>query len=147
MTNLFIEAEYEKLFIKKIEDLGYERINQNDIRRESKRSPLAADLLRDSLRKINPDLSDDLIDQAFFKINHIDAGLLVNRNEIFFDYLQNGVEVTSYEDGESKTTRAYLIDYLNPEANSFIVSNQLTILGKDTRRPDVLIYVNGSLLL
>lgn len=147
MTNLFIEAEYEKLFIKKIEDLGYERINQNDIRRESKRSPLAADLLRDSLRKINPDLSDDLIDQAFFKINHIDAGLLVNRNEIFFDYLQNGVEVTSYEDGESKTTRAYLIDYLNPEANSFIVSNQLTILGKDTRRPDVLIYVNGMPLV
>ena len=147
MTEVLLEKGFEEIFIKAIEDLGYQRIDQTMIRRESKRSALAADFLRDALRKINPELSDELIDQAVFKINNIDAGLLVNRNETFFDYLQNGVEVTSYEDGETKTTRAYLIDYENPEANSFVVSNQLTIEGKDTRRPDVLIYVNGMPLV
>lgn len=147
MTEVLLEKGFEEIFIKAIEDLGYQRIDQTMIRRESKRSALAADFLRDALRKINPDLRDELIDQVVFKINNIDAGLLVNRNETFFDYLQNGVEVTSYEDGESKTRMAYLIDYENPEANSFVVANQLTIEGRDTRRPDVLIYVNGMPLV
>ena len=147
MTEVLLEKGFEEIFIKAIEDLGYQRIDQSMIRRESKRSALAADFLRDALRKINPDLRDELIDQVVFKINNIDAGLLVNRNETFFDYLQNGVEVTSYEDGESKTRMAYLIDYENPEANSFVVANQLTIEGRDTRRPDVLIYVNGMPLV
>lgn len=147
MTEVLLEKGFEEIFIKAIEDLGYQRIDQIMIRRESKRSALAADFLRDALRKINSELGDELIDQVVFKINNIDAGLLVNRNETFFDYLQNGVEVTSYEDGETKTTRAYLIDYENPEENSFVVSNQLTIEGRDTRRPDVLIYVNGMPLV
>lgn len=147
MTEVLLEKGFEEIFIKAIEDLGYQKIDQTMIRRESKRSALAADLLRDALRKINPELGEEMIDQVVFKINNIDAGLLVNRNETFFDYLQNGVEVTSYQDGETKTTRAYLIDYENPEVNSFVVSNQLTIEGKDTRRPDVLIYVNGMPLV
>lgn len=143
MTEVYLEKGFEEIFIKTIEDLGYERTDHNQIIRESKRSPLAAEYLREALAKLNPDLGPDLIDQAVFKINNIDAGLLVNRNEIFFEYLQNGIELTSYEDGETKTRLARLIDYENPEANSFVVSNQLTIEGKDTRRPDVLIYVNG----
>ena len=143
MSKIYLEEGFEGIFIETIKSLGYEYIPQQEIVRDSMKSPIASEILRSSLERINPNLSDQLIDQALFKIKNIDAGLLVDRNESFFEYLQDGIELSYYEDSKQKTERAYLIDYKNIENNSFIVTNQLTIIGKDTKRPDVLIFVNG----
>src|SRR5699024_5879851 len=61
----------------------------------------------------------------------------------FFDYLQNRVEVSHYEQGKQKTTRVHLVDYENVEQNDFMVTNQYTMIGKEQKRPDIVLFLNG----
>lgn len=143
MNEIYIEDGFEKLFINYIQDLGYSYVPHQKIVRDSMKAVIASEILKDSLYRINPYLSEEIIDLAINKIKYIDAGLLVNRNESFFEYLQDGIEVSFYKNNMQKTKRVYLVDYENIENNSFIVTNQLTIIGKDTKRPDVIIYING----
>lgn len=143
MSEIYLEEGFEKIFINFIEGLGYDYLPHQEIVRDSMKSPLASEILENSLRKINPSISDDVLLQAIHKVKNIDAGLLVNRNDVFFEYLQNGIEISHYEGGKEKTDRVYLIDYKNINNNNFVVTNQMTIIGKDTKRPDVLIFVNG----
>src|SRR5699024_8054207 len=101
MSNVrFMEDGLENVFLAEIQDLGYHFVPQQEIVRSSYKAPLAEEVLKDSLLQINPSVSLDVIERAIYQIQHIDAGLLVNRNERFFDYLQNGVEVSHYEQGK-----------------------------------------------
>ncbi len=54
------------------------------------RSPLYDAVLEESLARLNPDLPAD----ALFKLRNFENGELVQRNEVFMDYLQNGVLVS-----------------------------------------------------
>lgn len=143
MAEIFKEEGFENLFVSTIKDLGYDYVRGSNLERSSTRQVLLKPILKQKLALINPKLSDKLIEKVIYNIEHIDQGLLVNRNRVFFEYLQNGMEISYYEDGKQKTQRAQLIDYENIDNNSFIVSNQVTITGKDRRIPDVLVYVNG----
>ena len=147
MTEVYLEDGFEELFIKYIEDLGYTYIPHHELVRDSMKAVLASDILAESLVRINPGVPMEVINQAIHTIKNIDAGLLVNRNEVFFDYLQNGIEIAHYVDDEQKTTRVYIVDYEYIANNSFVVTNQLTIIGKDTKRPDIILYINGMPLV
>ena len=59
------------------------------------------------------------------------------------DYLQNGISVNYWENGEELSTIVKLIDYDNLESNIFTVINQWTVIDKETKRPDVVVFVNG----
>lgn len=143
MTEVYIEDGFEKIFIRCIKNLGYTYIPHQEILRDSMKSPIAAGIFKDSLVSLNHNVPLEVIEQAVHKVKNIDAGLLVSRNEAFFEYLQNGVEISYYDEDKQKTERIYLLDYENPENNSFVVTNQLTIVGKDTKRPDIILFING----
>ena len=49
------------------------------------------------------------------------------------------------KDGAIKTEKAYIIDFKNINKNDFLVVNQFTIVEKEERRPDLIIFVNGIL--
>ena len=70
-------------------------------------------------------------------------GSLEEKNDKFMDYLQNGVSVNYWENGEELSTIVKLIDYDNLESNIFTVINQWTVIDKETKRPDVVVFVNG----
>lgn len=140
---IFTEEMLEEVFINKIEDLGYNYIPGHEIVRSSLKSPLAEEVLEESLIRINPGLAYEVIEKAIQKIKNIDAGLLESRNKSFFDYLQNGISISYYDKEEEKTDIVYLIDYQNVDNNSFLVSNQFSLVGKDSKRPDMVIFVNG----
>jgi len=144
MSNIiFTEDMLERVFINKIEGLGYRYVPGHEIVRSSLKSPLAEEVFRESLIRINPGLPFEVIEKAVQEIKHIDAGLLEARNETFFDYLQNGISISYYDQNEEKTDMVYLIDYDHTENNSFIVSNQFRIVGKDSKRPDIVLFING----
>lgn len=139
----FTEADFENAIIELIHDrLGYEYFYGPDIVRDY-HSPLYVEMLRFSLSEINPSLTSDAIDEAIFKLNHFDSVQLVQKNKVFMDYLQNGIEVSTLYKGEPRYDRVKLIDYDNPEANSFMVINQWTVIEHEQRRPDVVIFING----
>ena len=44
------------------------------------------------------------------------------------------------------TETVWLIDWENPEANHFAIAEEVTVLGQHTKRPDLVLYVNGIAL-
>ena len=143
MPGLYTEADYENSVIELFQnELGYEHIYGPDIERDFY-SPLYEEVLEDSLYRINGGLPAEAIQDAIFKLKNFENGELVQKNAVFMDYLQNGVEVRYFVDGEETSAIVYLVDYKNPDNNSFIVANQWTFIENSNKRPDVILFLNG----
>lgn len=143
MPGLYTEADYENSVIELFRnDLGYEYAYGPDIERDFY-SPLYEEVLIDSLYRLNRGLPDDAIQDALFKLKNFENGELVQKNAVFMDYLQNGIPVRYFVDGEERSSIVYLVDYKNPDNNSFIVANQWTFIENSNKRPDVILFLNG----
>ena len=143
MPGLYTEADYENSVIELFRnDLGYEYAYGPDIERDFY-SPLYEEVLLDSLYRLNRGLPDDAISDALFKLKNFENGELVQKNAVFMDYLQNGIPVRYFVDGEERSSIVYLVDYKNPDNNSFIVANQWTFIENSNKRPDVILFLNG----
>lgn len=139
----YTEADYENSVIELFRnDLGYEYAYGPDVERDFE-SPLYEDVLLNSLHRLNRDLPDDAIQDALFKLKNFENGELVQKNAVFMDYLQNGIPVRYFFDGEERSSIVYLVDYKNPDNNSFIVVNQWTFIENSNKRPDVILFLNG----
>ena len=142
MTITFTEASYENSIIELFQGMGYNHIYGPDVERDYT-SPLYEEVLVDSLYRINPKLCDGAIKDAIYKLKNFEIGELVQKNDVFMDYLQNGIEVRYLKDGEEHSDIAYLVDYENIENNSFIIANQWTFIENSEKRPDVILFLNG----
>ena len=142
MSSAYTEADYEKSVIELFEEMGYRHIYGPDIERDFE-SPLYDDVIGDYLVRLNPNLHANAIKDALYKIKSYENGELVQKNEVFMDYLQNGVPVRYFENGEERSSIAYLVDYNNPDNNSFIVANQWTFIENSNKRPDIILFLNG----
>ncbi len=138
----YTEADYEKAIIQLFQEMGYDYICGYDVDRDYK-CPLYMDELTAALCRLNPLLPDDAINDALYKLRNFENGELVQKNAVFMDYLQNGIEVRYTENGEERSAICYLADYSNTDNNSFIIANQWTFIENDEKRPDVLIFLNG----
>ena len=138
----YTEANYENAVIQLIEQLGYTHVYGPDVVRDYT-DPLYSDVLEGALIAVNPGIPQAAINEALFKLRNIENGKLEQRNIIFTDYLQNGIEVAYFHNGEQKFERVHLIDYAHIDRNSFIVANQWTFQEHSEKRPDVVIFVNG----
>lgn len=143
MPGLYTEADYEKSVIELFENnLGYEYAYGPNIDRDFY-SPLYEEVLIDSLYRLNKGLPDDAIQDALFKLKNFENGELVQKNAVFMDYLQNGIPVRFFVDGDERSSIVYLADYKNPDNNSFIVANQWTFIENSKKRPDIILFLNG----
>lgn len=142
MTITFTEASYENSIIELFQGMGYSHIYGPDIDRDYT-NPLYEEILVDSLYRINPKLPSDAIKDAIYKLKAFEIGELVQKNGVFMDYLQNGIEVRYLKDGEEHSDIAYLVDYENAENNSFIIANQWTFIENSEKRPDIILFLNG----
>ena len=142
MASSYTEADYENSVIELFREMEYRYLYGPDVERDFT-SPLYDAELEESLRRINPALPYVAIEEALFKLRNFENGELVQKNAIFMDYLQNGIEVSYQEKKETRSGRVYLVDYENPEKNSFIVANQWTFIENSEKRPDVILFLNG----
>lgn len=143
MLNFFREEDYEKSLIELFQnDLEYKYVYGPDIERDFY-SPFYEEVLIESLYRINHGATNDAIQDALCKIKNFENGELVEKNAIFMDYLQNGIPVRYFIDGEERSSIVYLVDYKNPENNSFVVANQWTFIENSNKRPDLILFLNG----
>lgn len=143
MFNIYTEADYENSVIELFRnDLGYDYAYGPNIDRDFY-SPLYEEVLIDSLYRLNRGLPDDAIQDALFKLKNFENGELVQKNAVFMDYLQNGIPVRFFVDGDERSSIVYLVDYKNPDNNSFIVANQWTFIENSNKRPDIILFLNG----
>lgn len=142
MPSFYTEADYEKSVMELFGGMGYEIVYAPDVERDLK-SPLYDDVLETQIRRLNPDLPEEAIADGLFKLRNFENGELVRRNEIFMDHLQNGVPVRYSVRGEERSALLYLVDYNNPDNNSFVAANQWTFVENSQKRPDVILFLNG----
>lgn len=142
MPGLYTEADYENSVVELFRNMGYDYRYGPDVERDFY-SPLYEEELIASLHRLNRSLPEDAISDALFKLKNFENGELVQKNAVFMDYLQNGIPVRYFEKGEERSSIVYLVDYKNPNNNSFIVANQWTFIENSNKRPDVLLFLNG----
>ena len=139
----FTEGSYELVLMELFRsELGYETECGYDITRDA-HCPLYLDVLATYLPKINKDLADSIIADAIYKLKTLGGGTLVQNNEVFMDWLQNGMPVPYNTPEGERTATVRLVDYDNPEANDFRVVNQWTVEEYKTKRCDMVVFVNG----
>lgn len=142
-TNPVNEEAYENSIIELFEELGYTHVYGPDVETRDFTSPLYEPVLTNALHQINPKLPDEAINEALFKLKNFENAELTQKNAVFMDYLQNGITVRYTEKGEPRDMIVYLLDYENPDNNSFIIANQWTFIENSEKRPDVLLFING----
>jgi len=142
MPQMFTEADYERSVIELFQNMGYQYEYGPDVERDYK-SPLHNAVLEEYIRRLNPSLPEAAVEDALYKLRNFENGTLVQKNTVFMNYLQNGIEVSYHYRGEVRSDIVYIADYEHPDRNSLIVANQWTFVENSSKRPDILIFLNG----
>lgn len=142
MSDFYTEADYENSVIELFQNMGYRYVYAPDLERDF-RSPLYEEELEEAIHRINPDIPEQALADAIYKLKNFENAELVLKNAIFMEYIQHGIEVRYFVDGEERSGLVYLIDYKNTDNNSFIVANQWTFVENSNKRPDILLFLNG----
>jgi type I restriction enzyme R subunit len=102
-------------------------------------------LLRQALVRLNPGMPPEALKDAFRRLIRAEAPSLIERNRAAHRMLVDGVAVEYRRpDGSIAGAQARVIDFDAPEANDWLAVNQFTVAeGQHTRRPDVVLFVNG----
>ena len=139
----FTEANYEEAIIQLFtDDLNYNYVFGPDIDRDY-RSPLYDSILDTQLKRINKGAPNEAINEALFKLKNFENGTVLQKNMLFTDYLQNGIPVKYFNNGEEMSTLVSLLDLQNIENNDFTIVNQWTYVENSEKRPDIILFING----
>ena len=119
------------------------------IGRDSLKDVVLKNDLRSALIRLNPNLPKKCIEFAIDELSKSRASLTpVLANKEVYNLIKNGVPV-SYQNKEGREENGYVkvLDFDDEENNDFLVVSQLSIeylqTSNITRRPDLMLYVNG----
>jgi type I restriction enzyme R subunit len=102
--------------------------------------------LHEALVRLNPDIPQEAIDDAFRKVVRADGPWLIERNRAVHRMLVDGVTVEYRRAvGSIAGAQARLVDFEDPHNNDWLAVNQFTVVGPQghNRRADIVIFVNG----
>ena len=157
MTTL-TEADVEQAAVDWLAGLGWQAAHGPDIapdtlnaERDNYGQVILERRLRDALAELNPTLPASALEDAFRKLTRPEGSTLEARNRAFHRMLVDGVTVEYRSpDGLPEQISAIrgaqvrVIDFDNPSNNDFLAVNQFTVSeNRSTRRPDVVLFVNG----
>lgn len=149
------ESAIEEFAIALLEKLGYQYVCGPEIapdsdtpRRRSFEDVLLLDKLKSAVARINPSVPAAARDDAIKQIQRLSSPELIANNEAFHRMLTEGVRVTYLKDGQDRGDLVWLVDFSDVENNEFEVVNQFRVVENDvTKRPDVILFVNGLPLI
>ena len=110
-------------------------------------SVILTTVLSGVIRRLNPDLPHDTIEEVVRILSRPPHPTLIQNNRWFHALVTDGVEIEYRESksGETRGDRARLVDVDNPAANDLLVVRQLTATGVSGKviRPDLTVFLNG----
>jgi len=152
MGSRFTESVVEEAALQWLAELGYAPLFGPEIapdepaaERESFDRTVLYERLRASLKRINPAVPADALDEAFRKVALLDSPNLIDANHAFHTLLVEGVPVEYLrKDGTPAHDYVRLLDFTDPAENDWLAVNQFTVVeGQHNRRPDIVLFVNG----
>lgn len=137
-----------------LQSLGWETKNcyeevfgkEGTLGRETTSEVVLTRYLYDAIKRINPGINMDAIELAIEEITKDRSSLsAVSANQEIYKLLKDGVPITYRDDYDEEVDgRVYVIDWKEPENNSYFMVNQLWVTGQVyKRRLDVVGFVNG----
>ena len=141
----------EQPAIKLLAELGWEMVRSRDLNRETQSDAILTARLRPALKRLNPHVPPEAIDQAIAELTRNRYSMsLVAANRELYHLLKNGVRTTvtdSENDGETVEI-VRVIDWDEPANNDFLLCSQFRLTGEmHTRRADLVGFVNGLSLV
>lgn len=145
------ESHIEQNLIDLLTAQGYEYFYGPDIapyssnpQRERFDSVILENHLKESLKRLNPDIPESARHEAYQHIINLGSSDLMANNEKFHNFLTDGITVEYFKDGNTKGINVKLLDLENIANNSLWVVNQFVIKeNNNEKRLDVVIFVNG----
>ncbi len=100
--------------------------------------------LRSAVNHLNPTMPIAAREDAIQQVLDLGIPVLLSANRRFHQLLVTGVPVQYQKDGETRGDFVRLIDWVSPAHNEWLAINQFSIRGAHhTRRPDIILFVNG----
>ena len=145
------EDNIEVLAIDLFKSLGFRHIHAPDAApdsdqpiRSSFEDVVLIDQLMMSLQQLNPLVQPQLIDDAIKKLLRIASDEILTDNETIHEYTTQGIKVEYTQDGSTRGEIIKVIDFENPDHNTFAVVSQFTIIENgQNKRPDLILFING----
>ncbi|HMM44145.1 MAG TPA: type I restriction endonuclease subunit R [Candidatus Macondimonas sp.] len=148
----FTESVVEQAALAWLESAGWQVRNGAEIapgepaaERDDYGQVVLAQRLRDALARLNPALPGEALDDAYRKLTRPEGAELIARNRALHRLLVDGVTVEYRDaDGSIRGAQARVIDFDDPAGNDWLAVNQFSVVEhKHSRRPDVVLFVNG----
>lgn len=148
---LISEEQVEQQALGWFRELGYTCLFAPDLapdgnapERRNYRQVVLTGRLLSALRRLNPDIPAQTLESVALQLANPNLPSLLASNRYCHQWLTQGVKVTYLHNGETRGGQVRLLDYDTPSANDWLVVNQLSVTGaRHTRRPDIVVYVNG----
>lgn len=145
------EDQLEQEALAWLVDTGYSHIYGPDIavdggtqERSNYTQAVLVERLRGAISRLNPLVPLVARYDALQQVLNLDTPVLLSANRLFHRMLINGVPVEYQLNGETRGDFVRLIDFTDVAANEWLAVNQFSIMGpKYTRRPDIILFVNG----
>ena len=145
------EDQLEQEMLGWLRDVGYTHLYGPDIaydglspERGGYREVLLAGRLRQAIARLNPDVPPAAREDAVGQVLDLGIPATLSANRHFHHLLVAGVPVTYQIDGQTRGDFVRLIDWTAPANNEWLAVNQFTLKGAHhTRRPDVILFING----
>ena len=145
------EEQLEQEVLGWLAEVGYRVVCGYDVAPDSDKpwranfnQVLLLDQLRGAIARLNPSVPMVAREDALAQVVNLDTPAQLSANRAFHRLLVNGVPVQYQRDGETVGDFVRLVDFEDPTANEWLAINQFTIKGpKHTRRPDIILFVNG----
>lgn len=145
------EDQFEQEALGWLSDVGYALANGPEIafdganpERPDYKNTLLPFRLREAINRLNPNIPLAAREDAFRQVQDLGIPSLLSANRHFHKLLVNGVPVQYQRDGETVGDFVRLVDWETPADNDWLAVNQYTIKGaRHTRRPDIILFVNG----
>jgi len=152
VTKTFTESTVEEAALAWLESTGWQVAHGPDIAPDMPAAERAyygelvlARRLCDALARLNPTLPAEALDDAFRKLTRPEGAKLSVRNRGLHRLLVDGVTVEyRAPDGAIRGAQAQVIDFDDPTSNDWLAVNQFSVSeNKHSRRPDVMLFING----
>lgn len=148
------ENAVESLLLQSLANAGYTCKSGKELERNSKEWILESEF-RDAVRRINfadskqcnlnlsQETQEQLINEALAKLKALENEELLESNAKCHAYLTQGIPLEVLLDGEIRGILLQVLDFENPQNNTFLCANQLHFESKMPKRPDIVLFVNG----
>jgi type I restriction enzyme R subunit len=145
------EDQLEQETLGWLQDLGYTVLNGPDIavdgsmpERTNYVQTYLPNRIRDAVNRLNPAVPAVAREDAIKQVQDLVIPALLSANRHFHKLLVTGVPVQYQLDGETRGDFVKLLDWETPANNEWLAVNQFSIKGpRHTRRPDIVLFVNG----